>query len=99
MVVRVPRLIQVFNVQCVMCGRAAGQLMNGTFVPNQRVKRPVPGKNGSRCGECGGNLYLEPDESVTPFMATQIAAQRTAAPPPATATAERPRAASTSSVC
>jgi hypothetical protein len=39
----------------------------------------VPGKNGSRCGECGGNLYLEPDESVTPFMATQIAAQRTAA--------------------
>src|SRR5919199_1124325 len=79
MVVRVPRLIQVFNVQCVMCGRAAGQLMNGTFVPNHRVKRPVPGKNGSRCGECGGNLYLEPDESVTPFMATQIAAERTAA--------------------
>jgi hypothetical protein len=78
-VVRVPRLIQVFNVQCVMCGRAAGQLMNGVFVPNQRVHHPVPGKNGSRCGECGGNLYLEPDESVTPFMATQIAAQRTAA--------------------
>ena len=79
MVQRVPRLIQVFNVQCVMCGRAAGQLMNGTFVPNQRVRTPVPGKHGSRCGECGGNLYLEPDESVTPFMATQIAAQRTAA--------------------
>jgi len=72
MAVRVPRLIQVFNVQCVMCGRAAGQLMNGTFVPNQRVRTPVPGKNGSRCGECGGNLYLEPDESVTPFMATAI---------------------------
>ena len=77
--VKVPRLIQVFNVQCVMCGRASGQLMNGSFVPNQRVKRPVPGKSGSRCGECGGNLYLEPDESVTPFMATQIATQRTAA--------------------
>jgi hypothetical protein len=53
--------------------------MHGSFVPNQRVRRPVPGKNGSRCGECGGNLYLEPDEAVTPFMATQIAAQRTAA--------------------
>jgi hypothetical protein len=78
-VIKVPRLIQVFNVQCVMCGRASGQLMNGTFVPNQRVKRPVPGKSGSRCGECGGNLYLEPDESVTPFMATQLATQRTAA--------------------
>ena len=77
--VQVPRLVQVFNVQCVMCGRAAGQLMNGTFVPSQRVRMPVPGKTGSRCGECGGNLYLEPDESVTPFMATQIAAQRTAA--------------------
>ena len=76
---KIARLIQVFNVQCVMCGRASGQLMNGSFVPNQRVKRPVPGKNGSRCGECGGNLYLEPDESVTPFMATQIATQRTAA--------------------
>ena len=79
MVVRAPRLIQVFNVQCVMCGRAAGNLMNGQFVQNHRVKHPVPGKNGSRCGECGGNLYLEPDESVTPFMATQIAAERTAA--------------------
>jgi hypothetical protein len=74
--VRVPRLIQVFNVQCVMCGRAAGQLMNGMFVPNQRVRTPIAGKNGSRCGECGGNLYLEPDESITPFMATQIANQR-----------------------
>jgi hypothetical protein len=49
------------------------------FVPNGRVAKPVAGKSGSRCGECGGNLYLEPDESITPFMATQIAAQRTAA--------------------
>ena len=79
MVSTVPRLIQVFNVQCVMCGRAAGQVMSGVFVPNGRVRTPVASKTGSRCGECGGNLYLEPDESITPFMATQIAAQRTAA--------------------
>ena len=79
MAISVPRLIQVFNVQCVMCGRASGQVMNGVFVPNRRVRTPVAGQNGSRCGECGGNLYLEPDESITPFMATQIAAQRTAA--------------------
>jgi hypothetical protein len=79
---RVPRLIQVFNVQCVMCGRAAGQLMNGMFVPNQRVAKPIAGKNGSRCGECGGNLYLEPDESITPFMATQIVAQKMPSPQP-----------------
>jgi hypothetical protein len=87
-VVKIARLIQVFNVQCVMCGRASGQLINGSFVQNQRVKRPVPGKNGSRCGECGGNLYLEPDESVTPFMATQIAAKRTAAQQQAQASLE-----------
>jgi hypothetical protein len=88
---RIPRLIQVFNVQCVMCGRAAGQLMSGMFVPNQRVKAPIAGKSGSRCGECGGNLYLEPDESITPFMATQIAAQRaTAAQQPAAAPVGRP---------
>ena len=79
---RVPRLIQVFNVQCVMCGRAAGQLMNGMFVPNQRVSKPMAGKNGSRCGECGGNLYLEPDESITPFMATQIVQKMPAPPTP-----------------
>jgi hypothetical protein len=59
-----------------MCGRAAGQLMRGVFVPNQKVRAPIPGKSGSRCGECGGNLYLEPDESVTPFMATQLTGQR-----------------------
>jgi hypothetical protein len=67
--------------------------MNGTFVPNHRVQSPVSGKNGSRCGECGGNLYLEPDESVTPFMATQIAAQRTAAQQQAQTAAEALRAA------
>jgi hypothetical protein len=67
--------------------------MNGTFVPNERVRRPVPGKSGSRCGECGGNLYLEPDESVTPFMATQIAAQRTAAQQQAKESADGLRAA------
>jgi hypothetical protein len=89
---RVPRLIQVFSVQCVMCGRAAGQVMDGIFVPNQRVQRPVGGKNGSRCGECGGNLYLEPDESITPFMATQLATQRTAAQQQAAA-AQQPAAA------
>jgi hypothetical protein len=79
MVDAAPRLVQVFNVQCVMCGRAAGQIVNGTFVPNKRVPSPIPGKRGSRCGECGGNLYLEPDEAVTPFMASQLAAEKTVA--------------------
>ena len=69
-------LVQVFSVQCVMCGRAAGQLLNGTFLPSEKTRAPIPGKNGSRCGECGGNLYLEPDESITPFMAAQLTAER-----------------------
>ena len=76
---RVRHLVQVFNVQCVMCGRAAGQLLDGRFVLNPQARAPIPAKNGgSRCGECGGNLYLEPDESITPFMAAQIAEQRAA---------------------
>jgi hypothetical protein len=77
---RITHLVQVFNVQCVMCGRAAGQVLNGRFLPSLHGRAPVVGKNStSRCGECGGNLYLEPDESVTPFMAAQIAEQRAAA--------------------
>ncbi len=74
---RMSNLVQVFNVQCVMCGRVAGQLLNGTFVPGEHATLPVAGRTGSRCGECGGNLYLEPDEAITPFMAAQLAARRT----------------------
>jgi hypothetical protein len=70
------RLVSVFNVQCVMCSRVSGQLLNGRFVPAVDGRTPVIGRMGSRCAECGGNLYLEPDESITPFMAEQIAAQR-----------------------
>lgn len=76
---RVSRLVRVFNVQCVMCGRASGQLLNGTFVSNGKARLPVATPTGSRCGECGGNLYLEPDDAITPFMAAQIA-QRQAQP-------------------
>jgi hypothetical protein len=40
------------------------------------VRAPLPGKDGPRCGECAGNLYLEPDESVTPFMAAKLASRQ-----------------------
>ncbi len=73
------RLVRVFTVQCVMCGRAAGQIMNGVFVKNQHTPAPIPDAKGSRCGECGGNLYLEPDDAITPFMASQLLAERAAA--------------------
>ena len=72
------RLVQVFNVQCVMCGRGAGQLLNGVFIRSEHGRAPVASNTGSRCGDCGGNLYLEPEESITPFMAAQIAQKRAA---------------------
>ncbi len=78
---RVSRLVRVFTVQCVMCSRAAGQVVNGVFVKNQQCRAPAADANGSRCGECGGNLYLEPDEAITPFMAAQLLAQQAPAPP------------------
>ena len=76
---RMSRLVQVFNVQCVMCNRAAGQLLDGVFLPHERNPRPVATKTGSRCGGCGGNLYLEPDEAITPYMAAQLTGQQVAA--------------------
>lgn len=76
---RASRLVSVFNVQCVMCGRVAGQLMKGVFVRGSGAASPVPGARGSRCGECGGNLYLEPDEAITPFMAAQLVREKAAA--------------------
>jgi hypothetical protein len=65
-------LIPVFTVVCVMCGRSAGWVIDGRFVLGAAEHAPAMGKSGPRCGVCEGNLYLEPDESVTPFAATQL---------------------------
>jgi hypothetical protein len=73
MLVAVSPLVPVFNVVCVMCGRSAGQVVQARFVKSPQVRAPQAGRDGPRCGECAGNLYLEPDESVTAFMATQLA--------------------------
>jgi len=70
--VRSAQLVPVFNVVCVMCSRSAGQIVCGRFVRRATAQPPVRGRDGSRCGECGGNLYLEPAESVTQFMASQL---------------------------
>ena len=49
-----------YTVQCVLCGRAAGEVLGGVFRRDQRVQAPRMDHGIARCGECGGNLYLEP---------------------------------------
>jgi hypothetical protein len=53
----------VFNVHCMMCGRAAGYVRNGVFTKLPNVPPPVVLKGRSRCGTCGGNVYLEAEDS------------------------------------
>ena len=49
-----------YTVQCVLCGRAAGEVLGGVFRRDQRVQPPRMDHGVARCGQCGGNLYLEP---------------------------------------
>lgn len=49
-----------YTVQCVLCGRAAGEVVGGVFRRDQRVQPPRMDHGAARCGACGGNLYLEP---------------------------------------
>ena len=68
-------MAHVFNVSCMMCGRASGHVRDGRF---QRLPAAPPLLNRagrSRCGFCGGNVYLEPEDS--PF-APQIIADNVA---------------------
>jgi hypothetical protein len=49
-----------YTVQCVLCGRAAGEVVGGVFRRDERVQAPRMDHGVARCGQCGGNLYLEP---------------------------------------
>ncbi len=54
------RVERVFDVQCVLCGRVAGQVVDGVFLRDWRVQAPVVKASVSpRCGECGGSLLFE----------------------------------------
>jgi hypothetical protein len=50
----------LFDVSCMLCGRVVGELVGSDFHANPRVKPPTRAGRRVRCGECGGNLYLEP---------------------------------------
>ena len=57
---QVPASRTGYAVICVLCGRAAGEVLGGVFRRDSRVEPPRIEHGIARCGECGGNLYLEP---------------------------------------
>jgi len=60
-----------------MCNRIAGHILRGIFVRELRTPPPTFRGRHLSCGACGGNLLLEPDEPVTPTMATSLIEHRT----------------------
>jgi len=56
-------MVAVYNVICMLCGRMAGQVRAGRFVAAADAPPPLRERGKNRCGACGGNLYLESDDS------------------------------------
>lgn len=56
-------MANLFNVSCMLCGRAAGQVREGSFV--RLTGAPPLRSRGGRaaCGYCSGSLYLEAEAS------------------------------------
>jgi hypothetical protein len=56
-------MAHLYNVHCMLCGRASGQVRDGTFrrLPSAPPLAVRAGR--SRCGYCGGSLYLEVEDS------------------------------------
>lgn len=65
-------MAHVFNVSCMMCGRASGHVREGRFHRLPAAPPLINRAGRTRCGFCGGNVYLEAEDS--PF-APQIVAQ------------------------
>jgi hypothetical protein len=83
-------MANLFNVHCMLCGRHAGQVRNGTF---QRLATapPLRQRGGkSRCGFCGGSLFLEAEDS--PFARDLTTFSPIPAPVPTTRRAGQRRA-------
>ena len=55
--------MHLFNVHCMMCGRAAGYVSQGTFQKLPSAPALVKRQGRSLCGFCGGNIYLEAEDS------------------------------------
>lgn len=53
----------LYNVNCMMCGRPSGQIRGGIFQKLPTAPSLVARGGRSRCGFCGGNVYLEVEDS------------------------------------
>jgi hypothetical protein len=56
-------MAHLFNVHCMLCGRASGQVRDGAFRRFQGAPPLAVRAGQSRCGFCGGSLYLEAEDS------------------------------------
>lgn len=59
-------MAQSFNVHCMLCGRPAGQVRNGSFRRHPGAPPLATRAGKQRCGYCVGSLYLEAEDS--PFI-------------------------------
>jgi hypothetical protein len=64
-------MVTMYSVNCMMCGRASGQVRDGAFYRAPSAPRPKNHGGRTRCGFCGGNLYLEPDDSIIATVNTE----------------------------
>jgi hypothetical protein len=62
----------MYNVNCMMCGRSSGQLRRGVFFRQPNAPRLVHTNGHNRCGYCGGNLYLEPDDTILSQSSAEV---------------------------
>ncbi len=68
---------QTYNVKCMMCGRGAGYVRAGRFQQLVSAPRLVQRNRRSHCGSCGGNVYLEAEDSpLVPPAITVLADRR-----------------------
>ena len=56
-------MASLFNVHCMLCGRASGQVRDGKFRRFPSAPPLAVRAGQSRCGYCRGSLYLEAEDS------------------------------------
>jgi DNA-directed RNA polymerase subunit RPC12/RpoP len=54
---------QIFDVMCMLCGRSVAQLQKKRLYRDRGARSIQKHGKDVRCGFCGGNLYLQPDET------------------------------------